>query len=123
MIEVRFKLLKKGDSLVSFTKHNLVIKKENGEFYIYTLSGFDSNKPVFSKNFEVVHVFTSDLMSEGFALVRKDDDYYIYIVMDFNNGIPEFDKDYCIVIKMGNDKIEYFDTVSRIRSQIPAEAI
>lgn len=123
MVEIRFKLLKKGDSLVSFTKHNLVIKKENGKFHIYTLSGFDQNQPTFSEKFEVVDIYTSDLLSEGFALIRKGDDYYVYVVVGFDGDIPQFDKDYCIVIKLGNEKIEYFNTVSRVRTQIPAGAI
>lgn len=122
MMEVRFKLLKAGDRLVSFTKHNLVIKKENGQFYVYPLTGMDNNGPVFGTNYEVVDVHDAELLSDEFALVCKGGEYYVYLVSGFENGVPQLDKDICFVIKKGNDKVEYFDTVTRLKSSKPAEA-
>lgn len=122
MMEVRFKLLKAGDRLVSFTKHSLVIKKENGQFHIYPLTGMDNSGPAFGSNYEVVDVHDSEMLSDEFALVCKGEDYYVYLVSGYELGVPQLNKELCFVIKKGNDKVEYFDTKTRLKSSKPAEA-
>lgn len=122
MMEVRFKLLKAGDRLVSFTKHNLVIKKDNGQFYVYPLTGMDNKGPAFGTNYEVVDAHDSELLSDEFALVCKGEEYYVYLVSGYEFGLPQLDKELCFVIKKGNDKIEYYDTESRMKTSKPAEA-
>jgi len=54
MQEFRFKILEDGDELESFSERRMVIKKANGDYHIYKVSGFTEGKPVFDKNFKII---------------------------------------------------------------------
>jgi hypothetical protein len=54
MQEFRFKILENGDELDSFSERRMVIKKANGDYHIYKVSGFTEGKPVFDKNFKII---------------------------------------------------------------------
>jgi len=122
MKQIRFKVLRPGDTVVSFTKHNLVIQKSSGEFFIYTLTGVEEGKPNFFKEYEEVTTFTSDLIEEGFAIVRDGNDFKIFQVSDYDSiGIPIFDRNYCLIITSGVGKIQSYDTDTQITAEIPAK--
>ena len=54
MQEFRFKILEKGDELEGFSERRMIIKKSNGDYHIYKISGFTEGKPVFDKNFRLI---------------------------------------------------------------------
>ncbi|WP_144408991.1 hypothetical protein [Photobacterium halotolerans] len=54
MQEFRFQILEAGDVLESFSERRMVIKKDNGDYHIYKINGFNEGKPVFDKNFKVI---------------------------------------------------------------------
>ncbi len=54
MQEFRFQILEDGDELDSFSERRMVIKKANGDYHIYKVSGFTEGKPVFDKNFKII---------------------------------------------------------------------
>ncbi|MCP1265551.1 hypothetical protein ACSZN3_06100 [Aeromonas hydrophila] len=54
MQEFRFKMLEYGDTLESFTERRMIIKKENGDYHVYKVSGFNEGRPVFDKNFRLI---------------------------------------------------------------------
>jgi hypothetical protein len=49
MKEIRFKVLREGDELHSFDNKFMIIKKKNGEYYVYRVSGLDGKLPVFDR--------------------------------------------------------------------------
>lgn len=54
MQEFRFQVLEDGDELESFSERRMVIKKSNGDYHIYKISGFTEGRPVFDKNFKII---------------------------------------------------------------------
>jgi len=54
MKEYRFKILEKGDELHSFSERRMVIKKSNGDYHIYKVSGFNEGSPSFDRTFKVI---------------------------------------------------------------------
>jgi hypothetical protein len=54
MQEFRFQILQEGDELYSFSERRMVIKKANGEYHIYKISGFTEGRPIFDKNFKLI---------------------------------------------------------------------
>lgn len=54
MKEFRFKILEEGDYLHTFSETSMVIKKKNGEYHIYKITGFAEGAPTFDKNFRLV---------------------------------------------------------------------
>ncbi|MDP1977617.1 hypothetical protein [Undibacterium sp.] len=54
MKEYRFKILEDGDELESFSEKRMIIKKRNGEYHIFKISGFSEGTPTYDKNFKVV---------------------------------------------------------------------
>jgi hypothetical protein len=54
MQEFRFQILEDGDQLDSFSERRMVIKKANGDYHIYKISGFTEGRPVFDKSFKII---------------------------------------------------------------------
>ncbi|MCG6202941.1 hypothetical protein [Psychromonas antarctica] len=54
MQEFRFQILEDGDQLDSFSERRMVIKKNNGDYHVYKITGFAEGRPVFDKNFKVI---------------------------------------------------------------------
>lgn len=54
MQEFRFKILEKGDELESFSEKRMIIKKSNGDYHVYKISGFTEGKPTFYKGFKII---------------------------------------------------------------------
>ena len=54
MQEFRFQILEDGDQLDSFSERRMVIKKKNGDYHVYKITGFSEGRPVFDKNFKVI---------------------------------------------------------------------
>jgi hypothetical protein len=54
MLQCKFKILEEGDVLHSFSDRRMVIKKKNGDYYIYKINGFSKGKPKFDKNFVLI---------------------------------------------------------------------
>jgi len=122
MKEFRFKVLRPGDSVISLSEHNLVVRKESGEFYVYALEGIKEYKPQFYKDYEIVNSYTFDLLDEGFAIVRDGLDYKIFYVDGFENGLPTFNKNICLVITSGIGKLQRYDTETEITIEFNVKA-
>lgn len=54
MQEFRFKILEDGDELESFSERRMIIKKPNGDYHVYKVTGFSEGKPMFDKTFKLI---------------------------------------------------------------------
>jgi hypothetical protein len=108
MKEFRFKVLRNGDELYSFSSTEMIIKEESGNFRVYKVLNFDTGKPQFSKEFEKISVHSGSVT-------------VIYKIDSFKNKLPILNHDFVILISKGIGKIEVFDSETRISYQLPAK--
>lgn len=118
MKEFRFKVLRPGDSVASFSEHNLVVHKESGTFHIYALDGIKDYKPQFYKDYETVNTYTADLLEEGFAIVREGAEYKIFYIEGYEDGYPILNKKICLIISSGIGKIQKYDTETEVTIEL-----
>lgn len=54
MKEFKFKVLEVGDELHSFSEKRMIIRKPNGDYHIYKITGFTEGAPKFDKDFKLI---------------------------------------------------------------------
>jgi hypothetical protein len=52
--EFKFRVMSEGDRLHSFSERRMVIKKKNGDYHVYRMSGFSEGNPRVDMGFVVV---------------------------------------------------------------------
>jgi hypothetical protein len=121
MKEFRFKVLRNGDELYSFSSTEMIIKEESGNFRVYKVLNFDTGKPQFSKEFEKISVHSGSVFNDSVVVVEKSGTTVIYKIDSFKNKLPILNHDFVILISKGIGKIEVFDSETRISYQLPAK--
>jgi hypothetical protein len=121
MKEFRFKVLRNGDELYSFSSTEMIIKEESGNFRVYKVLDFDTGNPQFSKEFEKISVHLGSVFNDSVVVVEKSGTTVIYKIDSFKNKLPILNHDFVILISKGIGKIEVFDSETRISYQLPAK--